>query len=85
MKNIYYIGQREFSIRVKKKSFWIMTFLGPVIMSLLMIVPVWLSMDVSATQNIVVTDQNTALYQELPQLSKYNYLYNDNYTINFFY
>lgn len=81
MKKIYYISKREFTIRIQKKSFWIMTLLGPVIMSLLMIVPLWLSMDVSTAKNIVVTDQTTELYQELPQISKYNYLYNENFSI----
>lgn len=81
MGKIYHIARREFTIRVRKKSFWIMTFLGPVIMSLLMIVPVWLSMDVSTKQNIIITDSDEGIYSELPELSKYNYIYNDNFSI----
>jgi ABC-2 type transport system permease protein len=44
MNKILLILKREYLTRVKKKSFIIMTFLGPLLMAALMIVPVVLSM-----------------------------------------
>lgn len=43
MNKIKLIIQREYLTRVKKKSFIIMTFLGPLLMAALMIVPIYLS------------------------------------------
>ena len=44
MNKLFLIIQREYFSRVKKKSFLIMTILGPLLMAGLMIVPVWLAM-----------------------------------------
>lgn len=43
MQKIWLILKREYSVRVRKKSFIIMTFLGPIFFALLMIVPIWLA------------------------------------------
>lgn len=43
MNKINLIIQREYLTRVKKKSFIVMTFLGPLLMAALMIVPIYLS------------------------------------------
>ena len=44
MNKLFLIIQREYFSRVKKKSFLLMTILGPLLMAGLMIVPVWLAM-----------------------------------------
>lgn len=43
MNKVLLITQREYLTRVKKKSFIVMTFLGPLLMAALMIVPIILA------------------------------------------
>lgn len=58
MNKILLILQREYLIRVKKKSFIVMTFLGPLLMAALMIFPVLLaSMQDVGKKNIAVVDE----------------------------
>ena len=49
MNKIALIIKREYLVRVKKKSFIIMTILGPILIAAIMIVPIWLSMQKSVT------------------------------------
>jgi ABC-2 type transport system permease protein len=58
MNKILLIIQREYLSRVKKKSFIIMTIIGPILMVGIMIVPIWLSMQKSAVQKIEVVDES---------------------------
>ncbi|MCE1200775.1 MAG: ABC transporter permease [Bacteroidia bacterium] len=52
------ILQREYLIRVKKKSFIIMTFLGPLLMAALMVVPIVLAtMRDVGSKSVVVLDE----------------------------
>lgn len=57
MNKILLIIKREYLTRVKKKSFIIMTLLGPLLMAALMIVPIWLSMKDKDVQVIEVIDE----------------------------
>ena len=58
MNKILLILQREYLISVKKKSFIVMTFLGPLLMAALMIFPVLLaSMQDVGKKNIAVLDE----------------------------
>lgn len=59
MKKINYIIKREYLTRVKKKSFLMMTFLGPLIMSVMMIGPVWFSqLDNKEIEEVLICDEN---------------------------
>ncbi|MCK9292268.1 MAG: ABC transporter permease [Bacteroidales bacterium] len=59
MNKILLILQREYLIRVKKKSFIVMTFLGPLLMAALMIVPIVLaSIEDVGKKNIAVLDES---------------------------
>ncbi len=51
------IIKREYLTRVKKKSFVLMTLLGPLLMAFLMIVPYWLATKGKDIQNIEVIDE----------------------------
>ncbi|MFT5280542.1 MAG: ABC-2 type transport system permease protein, partial [Bacteroidia bacterium] len=53
MKKIGLIIQREYLTRVRKKSFIVMTILGPVLMAALFIVPVWMAMNDEDESNIL--------------------------------
>ena len=58
MSKISIIIQREYLSRVKKKSFIIMTILGPILFSGLMIVPVWLATQEQEKHFIEVIDDS---------------------------
>ncbi len=58
MNKIKLIIRREYLTRVRKKSFIIMTVLGPVLMAALFIVPVWLAMNDEDEADILVIDDS---------------------------
>lgn len=62
MKKTLIIIKREYLTRVRKKSFIIMTLLGPLIMAALMIVPLFIS-GVGESSNIVHVVDESGLYQ----------------------
>lgn len=62
MNKIGLIIKREYLTRVRKKSFIIMTLIGPLVFAAIVIVPVWLaSMDSSDTKIISVVDESGML------------------------
>ncbi|WPP50102.1 ABC transporter permease [Catalinimonas niigatensis] len=62
MNKIGLIIKREYLTRVRKKSFIVMTLLGPLVFAAIVIVPVWLaSMDGSDTKIISVIDESGLL------------------------
>jgi ABC-2 type transport system permease protein len=67
MNKLLLIIKREYLSRVKKKSFILMTILGPILMVGIMIVPIWLSMQKTEKQKVEVIDDSflfTGLIQE---------------------
>ncbi len=62
MNNISLILKREYFTRVKKKSFIIMTIIGPVLMAALFIAPVWLAMADNDEVKTVTVYDNTGKY-----------------------
>ena len=65
MNKIFLIIQREYLTRVKKKSFVIMTFLGPVLMAAMIILPAFLADWSEAThKNIAVLDETGWYYEK---------------------
>ncbi|MCP4521053.1 MAG: ABC transporter permease [Cytophagales bacterium] len=60
MHKISYIIKREYLSRVKKKSFLMMTFLGPLIMSVMMMGPVWFAqLDNEPVHKVLIADEST--------------------------
>ncbi len=58
MNKIWLVIQREYSTRVRKKSFIIMTILGPLLMAAVMIVPVYLASISDETKTVGVVDES---------------------------
>lgn len=71
------IIQREYLSRVKKKSFVIMTLLGPILIAAISIVPVWLSMRDTDIQLVEVVDETGAFYQGISDLETVKFYYSD--------
>ncbi|MDF1673640.1 MAG: ABC transporter permease [Vicingaceae bacterium] len=64
MNKIILIIKREYLTRVKKKSFVIMTLLGPILMAGLMLVPIWLATKDKDLQRIEVVDETKAFINQ---------------------
>lgn len=77
MNKIGLIIQREYLTRVRKKSFVIMTILGPVLMAAMFIVPVWLAMNEEDEANILVIDDSYLFTHRLPDTDKIHFSFPD--------
>ncbi|PIP54636.1 MAG: ABC transporter permease [Bacteroidetes bacterium CG23_combo_of_CG06-09_8_20_14_all_32_9] len=79
MNKIWIIIKREYLTRVKKRSFLIMTILGPVLMAAMFIVPAWLSqVEDNEVKIIAVIDSSKIFTGALPETGyiKFQYLTN---------
>ncbi|HAW52638.1 MAG TPA: ABC transporter permease [Flavobacteriales bacterium] len=77
MNKIKLIIQREYLTRIRKRSFIVMTILGPLLMAGLMIVPVWLSLKDVDLQIIQVIDETYAFHKEFKDSPTVIYNYSD--------
>ena len=75
MKKVWLIIQREYLTRVKKKSFVIMTFLGPILMASVWIVPLLLASRSEGTKIIEVLDETGLFYEEFKETNEAKFLY----------
>ena len=70
MNKILLIIKREYLTRVKKKSFIIMTLIGPLLMAGLMLVPIWLAIKDKDIQRIEVIDETGAFINQFENTSE---------------
>ena len=66
MNKISLIIKREYLSRIKKKSFLLMTILGPILLAALIIVPVWLSEVNKDIKTIAVVDDYQTKFNDSP-------------------
>mgnify|MGYP001381668769 CR=1 FL=1 len=64
MHKIWLIIKREFLVRVRKKSFIVMTILGPLLMAALMIVPIYLANESQEERIIAVNQQEKFIIED---------------------
>ena len=64
MHKIWLILKREYLVRVRKKSFIVMTILGPLLMAALIIAPVYLAMESQEERIIAVNQQERFLLKD---------------------
>ncbi|MFC2096167.1 ABC transporter permease [Bacteroidota bacterium] len=79
MNKIKLIISREYLTRVKKKSFMVMTILGPILFAAMMVVPAWLaSLEDTDVKNIAVIDSSGIFMDKIPDTDyiKFEYLQN---------
>ena len=71
MKKVLLIIQREYLTRVKKKSFIIMTILGPLLIAAMIILPTMLSeLSESSEKNIAVLDETGLFFEKFQNQEK---------------
>ena len=67
------IIRREFLTRVRKKSFILMSLLGPLIMAGVLTFALWTSLEESEDQKVLVVDDNYPFFENLDGSSKLTY------------
>ncbi|MEE4198988.1 MAG: ABC transporter permease [Bacteroidales bacterium] len=83
MNKINLIISREYLTRVKKKSFIIMTILGPILFAALFIGPAWIaSLEDTEIKNIAVIDSSGIFTNKLPDTDYIKFEYIQDQSIN---
>ena len=75
MNKILLILNREFQTRVRKKSFIIMTILGPLLMASLIILPVYFAQMSDETKTIAVVDDSGLFYRRFADSENMKFVY----------
>ena len=65
MDKIWLIIKREYLIRIRKKSFIVMTLLGPLLMLLVMFLPVYLTNQTQTERTVAISEQDFDLFNKL--------------------
>jgi ABC-2 type transport system permease protein len=70
------IISREYLTRVRKKSFIVMTFLGPLLFASMMVLPVWFAtMEDEDVKQIAVLDSSQLFIKKIPETAKFRFTY----------
>ena len=75
MNKLFLIIQREYFSRVKKKSFLVMTILGPLLMAGVITVPIWMSMRDKTEHQIFVLDHSGLFVDKIPNTKELKFTY----------
>jgi ABC-2 type transport system permease protein len=75
MNKIRLIIAREYLTRVKKKSFVVMTFLGPILMASVWIVPLVLATRSEGVKTIEVLDETGLFYEQFTESENLKFIY----------
>jgi ABC-2 type transport system permease protein len=82
MSKISLIITREYLTRVRKKSFLIMTILGPIFFAALFILPAWFAtMDDKEVRTIAVIDSSKLFINTIPETEYLKFVYLENTTV----
>lgn len=83
MNKIKLIISREYLTRVKKKSFIVMTILGPILFAAMMVVPAWLaSLEDTKVKNIAVIDESGIFVDKIQNTEYIKFEYITDKTLN---
>ena len=70
------IIRREYLTRVRKKSFIMMTLLGPILFAAMMVMPMWLAtMEDEDVKHIAVLDSSWLFTHKIPETVKFKFTY----------
>ena len=67
MNKILLVIQREYFTRIQKKSFWIASLLGPLLITAIYAVPIWLAMQDKEVKRVEILDES-GLFQTKVQV-----------------
>ncbi len=75
MNKILLIIRREYLTRVRKRSFIIMSLIGPILMAAMFVVPVWLATRKSENRLIRVLDESGYFAKQIPNNSNIEFIF----------
>ena len=76
MNKILIIIQREFLTRVRKKSFIVMTFTGPLLFAAMLLLPAWIAtIEDHDVRHIAVLDSSWLFVHKIPETAKIKFTY----------
>ncbi len=76
MNNTPVIIRREYLTRIRKKSFIVMTIIGPVLFAAMMVLPMWFAtMEDEGVKQIAVIDSSQLFIHKIPETSKFKFTY----------
>ena len=76
MSKTFIIISREYLTRIRKRSFIVMTLLGPVLFAALMVLPVWFAtMEDEEVKTIAVLDSSWLFIHTIPETAKFKFEY----------
>jgi ABC-2 type transport system permease protein len=83
MKKIFLIIQREYLTRVKKRSFIVMTIIGPLLMAATIVVPIYLATRNNESKTVAVLDETGIFFEKFKDADniKFHYLVSDLATV----
>ena len=58
MNKILLVIQREYLTRIQKKSFWVASLLGPILITAIYAVPIWLAMQDKDVKRVEILDES---------------------------
>ena len=70
MRKVFLVIQREYFTRVKKKSFILLTILGPILISAIIAAVVWFGLQDENTQKVLVVDELYPVFEQLNNSEK---------------
>ena len=74
MSKVLIIIQREYLTRVRKKSFIVMTFLGPLLFAALFVMPAWFAtLEEDDVKHIAIFDDSWLFRNSIPQTAKFKF------------
>lgn len=82
MNKISLIIKREYLTRVRKKSFIVMTILGPILMAALLFIVFWLGMKENNNHKIMVIDENMGVLGEIASTETIKFDYQTNLSLS---
>ncbi|MBR77477.1 MAG: ABC transporter permease [Flavobacteriales bacterium] len=74
MDKICLIIKREYLVRIRKKSFIVMTLLGPLLMLLVMFLPIYLTNQTQTERTIAISEQDFDLFNKLENTDYINFV-----------
>jgi ABC-2 type transport system permease protein len=79
MRKILLIIQREYMTRVRKRSFIVMTILGPILMAAMVVVPIYIATISNETKTVSVIDETGLFFEKFKESDniKFHYLVSD--------
>lgn len=77
MKNILLVLKREYLTRVTKKTFLLMTFLTPILIAAISIIPGWLASRESNEKKIEIVDANGQFKDKFKNTTELKYFYSE--------